>query len=99
MKLNMEDKDFPDSLKNIKYAPKELYVLGNKNLLKQKCIAIVGSRVCTDKGLKIAEKFASKLCTQNICIVSGMAQGIDTAAHIGALKSRGKYNCSFRQWF
>ena len=90
MKINMEDKDFPDSLKNIKFAPLELYVLGDKKLLKQKCIAIVGSRVCTEKGQKIADYFARTLCKHNICIVSGMALGIDTAAHLGALKAGGK---------
>ena len=91
MKICIEDKDFPESLKNIKYAPKELYVLGNKELLNKKCFAIVGSRVCSDKGIKTAEEFARKLCKQNICIVSGMALGIDTGSTIAVLGSGFKH--------
>lgn len=89
-KITMEDEEYPEILKNIQNPPKQLYVLGDEKILNEKCIAIIGSRVCTEEGAKIAEKFARKLSKSGICIVSGMAQGIDTAAHVGALKTGGK---------
>ena len=90
MKITLEDKDFPDCLKNIPKPPNQLYVLGDEKILSEKSIAIIGSRVCTPEGAKIAEKFAKDLSKRGICIISGMAKGIDTAAHIGALKAGGK---------
>ena len=89
-KITIEDEEYPEILKNIPNPPKQLYVLGDEKILNEKCIAIIGSRVCTEEGAKIAEKFAKKLSKSGICIVSGMAQGIDTSAHIGALKVGGK---------
>lgn len=90
MKINIEDEKYPENLRIIQKPPKQLYVLGNEQILSEKSIAIIGSRVCTDEGAKIAEKFAKTLSKNGICIVSGMARGIDTAAHIGALKAGGK---------
>lgn len=83
------DKKYPSKLLKIKDYPKELYVLGNEKLLNKKSIAIVGSRDCTEYGAKYAESFAEQISKENICIVSGMALGIDTCAHIGALKEKG----------
>lgn len=89
-KITIKDEEYPSNLKNIPNPPKQLYVLGDEQILNQKSIAIIGSRVCTEEGAKIAEKFAKELSQKGICIVSGMAKGIDTAAHIGALKAGGK---------
>lgn len=89
-KIKYEDEKYPDTLRNIAYPPKQLYVVGDVTLLKEKCMSIIGSRVCTPKGAEIAEGFAKKLSKRKICIVSGMAKGIDTSAHIGALKAGGK---------
>lgn len=89
-KITIEDERYPNNLRYIPKPPKQLYVLGNENLLKEKSIAIIGSRVCTKEGEKLAEKFAKELSKSGICIISGMAKGIDTAAHIGALKAGGK---------
>lgn len=89
-KIKYEDEKYPDTLRNIAYPPKQLYVVGDVTLLKEKCMSIIGSRVCTPKGAEIAEDFAKKLSKRKICIVSGMAKGIDTSAHIGALKAGGK---------
>lgn len=86
-KIKYEDEKYPDTLRNIAYPPKQLYVVGDVTLLKEKCMSIIGSRVCTPKGAEIAEDFAKKLSKRKICIVSGMAKGIDTSAHIGALKA------------
>lgn len=89
-KICIEDSGYPEVLKKIPNPPKQLYVLGDERVLNEKSIAIIGSRVCTQEGAKIAEDFAKALSRKGICIVSGMAQGIDTAAHIGALKTGGK---------
>lgn len=89
-KIFIDDNEYPEQLRNIKNAPKQLYVLGDENILKETCVAIIGSRVCTPKGAKIAENFAKELSRKGICIISGMAKGIDTAAHVGALKAGGK---------
>lgn len=89
-KITIKDEKYPEILKYIPKPPKQLYILGDEKILNEKCIAIIGSRVCTPEGAKIAEKFSKELSERGICIVSGMAKGIDTAAHIGALKSGGK---------
>lgn len=88
--ITINDEKYPDNLKNISKPPKQLYVLGNESILNEKSIAIIGSRVCTDEGKKLAEYFAKELSKKGICIISGMAKGIDTYAHLGALKTGGK---------
>lgn len=80
---------FPKELLKIKNAPSKLHIIGNENLLNKKCIAIVGSRNCTAYGFKIAKQFAKELSQNDITVVSGLALGIDSAAHIGALEGRG----------
>lgn len=82
--------DYPDTLRNISNPPKVLYCEGNISLLKSKCFAIVGSRHCTDYGKKVTLEFSEKLSTAELTIVSGMAIGTDTFAHIGCLNSNGK---------
>lgn len=59
--IKYEDEQYPKLLKNIKNPPKQLYVLGNEELLNKPGIAIIGSRNCTEIGKKIARNFASKL--------------------------------------
>lgn len=89
-KITIEDKEYPKQLKEIKNPPKQLYLEGNIELLKQNIISIVGSRNCTQNGEKLAKKFASELTMQKITIASGMAKGIDSAAHIGTMEVGGK---------
>lgn len=88
--IKKEDKEYPKKLLKIKNPPEQLYVLGDESLLNKKSIAIIGSRDCTPYGYEQAKKFAKELSKENICIVSGMAIGIDSAAHIGAKAERGK---------
>ena len=88
--LKFEDNNYPESLKRIDWPPKELYVLGNEKLLNEKSIAIIGSRLCTENGKKTATEYARYLSKAGFTIVSGMAKGIDTASHIGALKGSKK---------
>ena len=88
--IDLENEKYPEKLRNIQKPPKQLYVLGDENILNTKSVAIIGSRVCTPEGAKLAENFAKELSKKGICIISGMARGIDTSAHIGALKAGGK---------
>lgn len=88
--ITIVDKEYPQMLKNIYNYPKVLYVKGNIEFNKLLSIAIVGSRKATSYGRWAAEKFAKELSRLGITIVSGMAKGIDTVAHIGALEENGQ---------
>lgn len=88
--LSIDDSKYPSRLRNIAKPPETLYVEGNLNLLNENGIAIIGSRSCSENGKKYAQKFAEDLSMQNLVIISGMARGIDTAAHKGSLNINGK---------
>ena len=88
--ITIDDREYPEMLKRIHNPPQKLYILGNIENLNTKCIAIIGSRCCSNKGIKTAEKFSLSLSKLGFTIVSGMARGIDTAAHIGCLNAKGK---------
>ena len=88
--IKIEDKNYPEKLKNIYNPPKVLYVLGNEKILNETTIAIVGSRDCTKYGAQNAYKFAHEISKRNICVISGFARGIDAYAHKGALLEKGK---------
>ena len=88
--IKIEDTNYPEHLLQIKNPPKQLYVLGDETLLNKQSIAIIGSRDCTQYGYEQAIYFAKELSKNNICIVRGMAIGIDSAAHIGAKSELGK---------
>ena len=88
--ITIKDKEYPSILKKIEDFPLILYIKGNKNILDNKNIAIIGCRECTEYGRKAAVYFSYNLAKENIAIVSGLAKGIDTYSHIGALKARGR---------
>ena len=88
--ISMYDEEYPNKLKNIYDAPIMLYIKGNINILRQRSIAIVGCRACTNYGKEIARNIAYELGNENINVISGLAKGIDSQAHIGCLKSKGK---------
>lgn len=83
--LTYRDKRYPIRLKNIDDPPALLYARGNIALLNQKTFGIVGSRRCTPYGRRTANRFAGELAKQGEVIVSGLAYGIDAAAHQAAL--------------
>ena len=87
--ITIFDEQYPKKLKNIYDKPIILYAKGNLELLKQDSIAIVGSRKCSEYGKQVAKKFGIDLAKQNKCIISGLAKGIDTFAHMGALEAGG----------
>jgi DNA processing protein len=80
------DPSYPQSLLNISDPPLLLFVKGRVELLNSPSLAIVGSRNATPQGLRNAEAFAESISNSALCIVSGLAQGVDTAAHIGGLR-------------
>lgn len=77
-------------MKSLYNRPKSIYTLGDIKNLNQKCIAIIGSRECTSYGKKIAQLISYFYAKKGYIIVSGLAKGIDTFAHIGALLAKGK---------
>lgn len=81
--------DFPDLLRQIPDPPEKLYVAGKVDALHLPALAIVGSRNPTRQGRQTAYEFARHLARSGFCIVSGLAQGIDAAAHEGALDGGG----------
>lgn len=85
----LADPDYPQALLNIPDPPLLLYVKGRRELLNQPTLAIVGSRNATPQGLDNAEAFAMAASNAGLCIVSGMAHGIDAAAHRGGLRGQG----------
>ena len=88
--ITIKDKEYPDKLKVIYDPPIVLYVKGNKKILNEKSIAIVGCRLCTKYGQSISKKLAYNLSLNNINIISGLARGVDSFAHKGSLAVKGK---------
>ena len=88
--ISIENEKYPESLRQIYDSPKCLYVMGNVDILNAPSIAIVGCREATEYGKKAATYFAYNLAKQNVNIISGLAKGIDSYAHIGALQANGK---------
>ncbi len=84
-KITINDFSYLQQLKQIKNPPNQLYYKGNIELLNSPGIAIIGSRGCTKYGEKMAKKFAKELSMYGLVIISGMANGIDSYAHLGAL--------------
>lgn len=85
--INICEKNYPQLLKEIYDPPVSLYVKGNIEILNSKNIGIVGCRECTEYGKKAAKYFAYNLAKQNINIVSGLARGVDSYAHLGSLST------------
>lgn len=82
--LTLADTNYPPALLSIADPPPLLYAKGRTELLSRPAVAIVGSRNATAQGMQNAERFAQTLSTAGLCVVSGLALGIDAAAHAGA---------------
>ena len=88
--ITLEDDLYPYNLKQIEDCPPILYALGNTDLLKNdNALAIVGSRNASISARRLAHELSSGLANKDIVIVSGLARGIDAAAHEGALATNG----------
>lgn len=83
--ITLADADYPRALLEIPDPPLLLYLKGRRELLSRPALAVVGSRNATPQGVKNAEIFARHLSDSGLCIVSGLALGIDGAAHRGGL--------------
>lgn len=86
--ITINDKEYPQKLKQINDYPVYLYTKGNIDLLNKKSIAMVGGRNCTNYGKQVAKDISNQLVKNNFVIVSGLAKGIDTFSHMGALKNK-----------
>ena len=89
-KIAIDDVEYPKNLRNIHNPPRQLYVNGAFAESDGVAIAVVGSRRASIYGLQMAEQFGYELAERGVTVVSGMARGIDSAAHRGALKAKGR---------
>lgn len=87
--LTLADAEYPKQLLEIADPPVLLYVAGDAKLLRSFALAVVGSRNATPQGLKNAQSFARAFSEAGFAIVSGLALGVDSAAHTGGLEGRG----------
>lgn len=90
MKLEYNSKFYPEKLRKIENPPKQIFAMGNIQILNDMGIAIIGSRNCSTYGARMAKMFTKKLNQYNINIISGMALGIDKYAHLTTIEERGK---------
>ena len=86
----VEDDIYPTLLRNIFDPPYLIYYYGQIDVLKAPCIAVVGSRVATVYGKTQAYRFGQEMAYHQITVVSGLARGVDTQAHLGSLEAGGK---------
>ena len=82
--------DYPISLEDLEYPPRQLHALGSASMLEGRLVAIVGTRRPTAYGMRVARALAGELARGGASIVSGMARGIDAAAHRAALEMDGR---------
>lgn len=87
--VTLADADYPQALLNIPDPPLLLYIKGRLELLNRPALAVVGSRNATPQGINNAEAFSRALSEAGLCVVSGLAHGVDAAAHRGALQGQG----------
>ncbi len=85
-KIDDKSSEYPYRLKQIKNPPKSLFCVGNLSLLSENSVAVVGARKASGYGTWVADTIGKRLAESGVTVVSGMAAGIDTAAHTGALK-------------
>ncbi len=89
--LVLDDGSYPNLLRQIADPPITLYVRGHwQECFEQPCVALIGSRKCSTYGLNASEMLARDLASRGITVVSGLARGIDTAAHRGSIAGGGR---------
>src|SRR5690606_18586212 len=87
--LTIADRAYPSLLRRTNDPPHVLYYRGNLSLLTRPAVAIVGTRIATSYGRHVAETFAAALADYGFAVTSGLARGIDSCAHRGALERAG----------
>jgi DNA processing protein len=88
--MTLTDPDYPERLREIFDPPPVLWVRGDRGLLSRPSIAVVGTRAPSPYGIGMAEMLSRDLASRRLVVLSGMARGIDTAAHKGALSAGGR---------
>jgi DNA processing protein len=88
--ISLSDPEYPSRLKEIYDPPVILFVKGNVEVLAQPGIAMVGTRHPTPYGSGMAERLSTDLASRGLVIISGLARGVDTASHRGAVAAKGK---------
>lgn len=86
--VGITDDHYPWLLRQIPDPPLVLFCKGSLDVLARPCVAVVGARRCSSNGRVIAQRMSADLAVHGVCIVSGLALGIDTAAHMGVLEAR-----------
>lgn len=89
-KISIKEKDFPQCLKEIKDPPETIFYRGGLPKDNTKCFAIVGTRLCSEYGKRVALEFAGDLADAGLIIVSGLAPGIDTCSHLACVEKKKK---------
>ena len=86
---SLDDTDYPDALRSLSSPPKQLYIRGVLTHPPARAVALVGARAASPYGRTMADRLARDLAALGIAVVSGLARGIDAAAHEGALSVGG----------
>lgn len=87
--ITREDKEYPEQLRSIYTAPFSIYVKGSLPAKGSKCLSVVGARDCSPYGREMARYLAGAVAKEGIVVISGLARGIDTYSHQGALSVGG----------
>lgn len=87
--ISIGDAEYPPDLREIYSPPIALYIKGNKDIFQRIGIGIIGCRECSEYGKEVAQTFSYNIAANNINIVSGLAKGIDSYAHLGATYAKG----------
>lgn len=88
--IDKKSKYFPDKLKQLEKCPEQIYVQGNRKILSEFSLAVIGSRNSSILGKIVAQDISEELARNNIIITSGLARGIDTIAHMACVKNDAK---------
>ena len=90
MAIAWDDEEFPERLRQINNSPWMIYLYGRKELLDERCVAVVGARKASEYGKTVAQSVGRRIAATGAVVVSGMAGGVDSWAHRGALDHQGE---------
>ncbi len=88
--IPFNDRSYPETLRELYDAPTVLYVKGDLKAADKYAVAVVGSRRSTYYGIQVSERVSYDLACQGLTVVSGLARGVDSASHRGALRAKGR---------
>jgi DNA processing protein len=87
--IHRDDVDYPERLRDLRSPPRRIWTRGDLSALSRPCVAIVGTRRATAYAERVAAELARTLARAGACVISGLARGVDVAAHRGALEVEG----------